>query len=124
MYYSTDCQKSNWPEHRKICRAYPSRVVGGKTVRIDLRSFYPYLACLVDRNYMFPDKPYPGLLYKILNDVNPGAGLSKLPDESTSKLLDLGDRITDDFICNLISMGWWPTAISMEGVVEVVEESN
>lgn len=81
-----------------------SQPMQGKTDKIELTSFYPALACLVEKSHIHPAKPvHLALLHQIVNNPTPNCHPTTF-DGWTSKLLILGDQIssppgTED---------WWP----------------
>jgi hypothetical protein len=80
----------------------------GKTDKIELASFYPLLACLVEKSHIHPNKPvHSALVHQIVNSPNPDCYPVAF-DGWAGKPLILGDEISS-------SPGteeWWPTAIS------------
>lgn len=87
-------------------------MVTGKTDRIDIASFYPFLACIASACRTHSDIGiHPALSHKILNSPNPDTDELpvSLPNGASARLVLLGEKIS------LMSMGsreWWPTAVS------------
>ncbi|TDL22197.1 hypothetical protein BD410DRAFT_898469 [Rickenella mellea] len=97
-YCSVDCQNKDWKSHKPIC---------GKTDRIDLATFYPFLAALAEFHRLDKDRGvHIALTRRVLSDVNPGTNPCRLPDGSSAKVLILGDEV--EFDSN--SKVWWPQA--------------
>jgi hypothetical protein len=105
VYCSAECQKTDWPEHKAHC---------GKTDRIDVSSFYPFIACLVDENHMTSSGsllPYhPALTHQIINNPAPNSNVCVLPNGTSSNIVMLGDSIPLDNLMG--SDAWWPAAAS------------
>ncbi|KAI0074026.1 hypothetical protein K474DRAFT_1648638 [Panus rudis PR-1116 ss-1] len=103
VYCSVECLRNHWPEHKKEC---------GKTDRISLESFYPFLAYMWSSAHQHRSKPmHPALLHQIVNDVNPSAPTTHLPDGWEAKLVMIDDtspvRITGDNMRD-----WFPLSYS------------
>ncbi|KDQ62698.1 hypothetical protein JAAARDRAFT_468726 [Jaapia argillacea MUCL 33604] len=111
IYCSPNCQKADWTNHKLHC---------GKTEKIDLATFYPFLAGLSEQSHLNPNKPNPpALAHKILNSPNPYCPItpstylslppSKYSRDNASKFLLLGPEIHP-----ILGGGaeWWPTADS------------
>lgn len=80
----------------------------GKTDRIDLESFYPFLACLAEASRIHSKKPiHIAQTYTILN--SPTRPI-KFPDGSVANLVLLGEPISATADPEV----WWPTAPSAE----------
>ncbi|KAI4527991.1 hypothetical protein K525DRAFT_182324, partial [Schizophyllum commune Loenen D] len=85
IYCGEQCQSTDWPEHKRIC---------GKTDRISLTSFYPFLAMLAEISRVHPERPvHPAIAHEILNSPNPGVLPTGFADGSSAKLVMLGERI-------------------------------
>ncbi|KAJ6582815.1 hypothetical protein B0H10DRAFT_900269 [Mycena sp. CBHHK59/15] len=70
-------------------------VFAGKTDRIDLEAFYPFLACLAESGHVRADMPtHPALAHAIYNSPNPGSHPAQFPDGSAANLILLGDPIS------------------------------
>ena len=92
-----------------------SNHVAEQTVRLDLSTFYPFLAALAEMDNMNSAKPiHPALLHKVLNNVNPGTRPYELLDGSAAKLLVLGDEMPQRAIRDPNSMEWWPSAMTIK----------
>ena len=69
----------------------------GDTEKIDLGTFYPFLAILVDFGHQIakrqdnPHLNHPTLVHRIINDVNPGVPFTKFADGWEGILVELGD---------------------------------
>lgn len=84
--------------------------ITGKTDRIDLAIFYPFLGVLAEVAHTHPDKPlHQGVAHVIVNSPNPRQRSSILPDGSAAKLILLGDPISRSEF-NIKT--WWPSADS------------
>lgn len=83
----------------------------GKTDRLDLGQYYPFIACMAQANQLHPDiPPHPALTHQILNTPSPGGGeLVDLPNGIGVKLVLLGDEITLEQVG---TNAWWPTGPS------------
>ena len=93
---------------------YKSRIaynrIAGKTDRIDLTTFYPFLALLAEVGHTHPDKPlHRALTRAIVNAPNPRQPTSKLPDGSAAKVVLLGRPIPES---EINTRKWWPSADS------------
>lgn len=81
--------------------------------RIDIATFYPLLACLVDLAHLASGIPiHPAYRHQIISDVNPGSHPCALPDGSAAKLVILG-RPFDESEHNPNDKTWWPDAHSL-----------
>lgn len=81
-----------------------------QTERIDLGTFWPflaYMAALCRMDSRLP--PHPALTHQIFNNPVPNKTAQVLPDGSSTNLVLLGDPIPMDRIG---SPEWWPTAMS------------
>lgn len=82
--------------------------ISGKTDKIDLASFYPLLACLVEKSHIHPDKPvHPALQHRIVSSPNPNCPPARF-EGWAGKPIILGDEIPPP----PGTAEWWPTAIS------------
>ncbi|KAF4617617.1 hypothetical protein D9613_006229 [Agrocybe pediades] len=101
-YCSSACQKADWSNHKGYC---------GKTDRIDLEQYYPFIACLSVVDHYHPAvPPHPALRHEIVNNPCPGGGdIVNLPDGTAVKLILLGDEIS---LQDMTSKAWWPSAPS------------
>ncbi|KAF9529473.1 hypothetical protein CPB83DRAFT_790071 [Crepidotus variabilis] len=110
LYCSEECQKKDWKAHKSNC---------GKTVRLDLETYYPFVAALQYTNHLLllhrPATLHPALERKILNSPNPGSteDILLLPDGSDegSRIILLGDKIEES---ERDTPTWWPTARSAQ----------
>ncbi|KAF9525473.1 hypothetical protein CPB83DRAFT_909085 [Crepidotus variabilis] len=103
LYCSTECQKDDWKRHKPEC---------GQTDRIELGTFYPLIAGVMQSCRLHNDAcQHPALLHKILSSPNPGSyeNIVSLPNGTTARLVLLGDRIDQT---EMASPKWWPTALS------------
>lgn len=94
----------------------------GRTVQLELSTFYPFLACMAEschRNTRKP--PHPALSHQVLNDVNPGSPVYRLPDGSSSRLLILGNELSQDSMRDPSSMEWYPAAGSLKGTSRLIK---
>lgn len=112
MWYVQSCY---WFERHVImcCTNGETDLTAGKTDRVDIQSFYPFLALLAQACHMHPDIiPHPALTHKILNSPNPGNGNPpvKLPNGICAKLLLLGEEFLMQSAAGLRE--WWPTGTS------------
>ncbi|KAJ7617523.1 hypothetical protein DFH06DRAFT_1107534 [Mycena polygramma] len=106
IYCSSTCQQADWPNHKSHC---------GKTDRIELEQFYPFLAYLAHTVHCHPAnlKPeHPALKHTIVNSPNPGSLATELPDGSFAKLVLLGDSLREP--SDLLTTKWWPSAMTAE----------
>ncbi|KIJ64408.1 hypothetical protein HYDPIDRAFT_89936 [Hydnomerulius pinastri MD-312] len=102
VYCSSGCQRKDWSAHKASC---------GKTERIDLGAFYPIFAITFDKFHAHQETGiHPALLHQIVNEPNPNAHPTQLPDGWEAKLIILGDEIRDKY--NIGSAEWWPKALS------------
>ncbi|KAF7299725.1 MYND-type domain-containing protein [Mycena chlorophos] len=99
IYCSPTCQKADWAAHKASC---------GKTDRLDLDAFYPFLACLVESAHT-RTPTHPGILQSILNAPNPGTRATRFPDGSAANLVVLGDPLTSPDEAG--SERWFPNAL-------------
>ncbi|CAL1708046.1 unnamed protein product [Somion occarium] len=101
-YCSQECQSQDWKDHKLGC---------GKTDRIDLEHFYPFLAWMYAYSHMTATKPiHPALQHKIINDVNPYVTPTQLPDGWEAKLVMIDDtQAPRPFLDH---MDWFPLAYS------------
>lgn len=90
-------------------QAHCSQCMQGKTDKIELASFYPLLACLVEKSHIHPDKPvHPAFLHQIVNNPNPNCPPVNFPfDDWAGKPVILGDQISSP----PGTEEWWPTTI-------------
>ncbi|KLO06638.1 hypothetical protein SCHPADRAFT_837803 [Schizopora paradoxa] len=108
-YCSPECQKSDWKRHKSEC---------GITEKIDLGTFYPFLAILVDFGHQIAQKPdhaglnHPALMHQIINDVNPGAPFTEFANGWEGIPVELGDPIPRMGKI-LDTKDWWPKAKNM-----------
>ncbi|KDR82956.1 hypothetical protein GALMADRAFT_238657 [Galerina marginata CBS 339.88] len=97
-YCSSDCQKIDWKSHKVYC---------GKTDRVDLQTYYPFLAVIASMCHLDPDDLHPALTHKIVNTPHPNGGdIVDLPNGSSAKLVLLGEPIP---LTAIHSREWWPT---------------
>jgi hypothetical protein len=103
IYCSAACQSSLWPHHKRQCKL---------TDRIDLATFYPFLAGLADCSHLFYNvKPmHQAVTHQIINSPNPYTSATVLSKELAAKAIVLGDPIRVPF--EISSKKWWPTASS------------
>lgn len=60
IYCSTELQTEDWPAHKLQC---------GTTEKVDLSSFFPFLAVLIESCRIHPSKPLrPALLRQLVNN--------------------------------------------------------
>lgn len=86
-----------------------SQPMQGKTDKIDLTSFYPLLACLVEKSHNHPAKPvHLALLHQIVNNPTPDCHPTSF-DGWVSKLVILDDQISS----SPGTENWWPAANPM-----------
>ncbi|KAF7987049.1 hypothetical protein HWV62_181 [Athelia sp. TMB] len=98
IYCSAQCQTADWPSHKPIC---------GKTDKIDLASFYPFLACLVEASHLQGDKNVPpALSHQIVNNPHPTLPPTEFPDGWAGRPVILGNPLTTP----PGSDEWWPSA--------------
>nr|GAT49311.1 predicted protein [Mycena chlorophos] len=100
IYCSPTCQKDDWAAHKASC---------GKTDRLDLDTFYPFLACLVESAHTLTPT-HPALLQSILNAPNPGTRATRFPDGSAANLVVLGDPLANPNEAG--SERWFPNALN------------
>jgi len=97
-YCSRECQKLDWNRHKPEC---------GNTDKIELSTFYPFLAILVDFGHQSASLKYPALTHRIVNDAR----------QTTSSggwdavLLELGYRSARAPEGPVLrTKDWWPKA--------------
>ncbi|EDR13138.1 uncharacterized protein LACBIDRAFT_308645 [Laccaria bicolor S238N-H82] len=105
IYCSKECQQTDWKAHKVSCGGYIVYIqcptshsrscTLGKTHRIDLNAFYPFLACLSELNHLHAQKPtHNALRHKIINSPNPDSDeIIDCPDGTTALLIHLGEEI-------------------------------
>ncbi|KAJ2924609.1 hypothetical protein H1R20_g12480, partial [Candolleomyces eurysporus] len=104
-YCGPDCQKRDWKTHKRSC---------GETDRIELGSFYPLIAFIMELQRNDPFKPsHRALGHQIVNSPNPWdeESVVRLPDGSASRLIILGDEMLFPTM-GPAPQDWWPTALS------------
>lgn len=102
-YCDAQCQKKDWKKHKPNC---------GDTDRIDLKSFYPLIAALMEYHRQDPSRPvHPALRHEIVSSPNPGAHPCAFPDGSSALLVFLGAPMPQ---ARALSQPgeWWPSAIN------------
>src|SRR5882724_10177874 len=83
----------------------------GPCDRIDLSTFYPILATLVECAHLSPWKPQnPALHHVILNNPSPDTDSSILPDGWMANIVELGDLLNRS--APDADRKWWPRAPS------------
>ncbi|KAF8515639.1 hypothetical protein JB92DRAFT_3154498 [Gautieria morchelliformis] len=97
-YCSVECQKQDWKAHRPSC----------KTDRIDLTSYYPVLACIIETTHMRVNEVHPALRHKVINSPNPDTPPGLLADGSTARIVKLGAPVDESEWRPDVSH-WWPT---------------
>ncbi|KAF8956506.1 hypothetical protein BDZ97DRAFT_1851217 [Flammula alnicola] len=102
LYCSTECQKKDWKAHKSSC---------GNTDRIDIQSYYSFMASIAYISHMHPEAMrHPALTHKIINSPNPNSGeIIRLPDGVSAKLILLGGKLAPG---TLGSAAWWPSALT------------
>ncbi|KAF7314647.1 MYND-type domain-containing protein [Mycena kentingensis (nom. inval.)] len=101
-YCSPKCQKDDWPDHKPVC---------GKTDKLGLDKFYPFIACMAGAAHMHNAKPaHPALRRVIVNRPNPGTRPVGFPDGSAANLVILGEPLRDQ--SEMGSATWWPGALT------------
>ncbi|KAI0050361.1 hypothetical protein FA95DRAFT_1514086 [Auriscalpium vulgare] len=101
-YCSKTCQKEHWPQHKLVC---------GKTTRIDIALFYPFLACLVEISHYHPDTPlHPAHLHTIINLPIPViSDVTSLPSGRKAIVVKLGESIPFEEAMPH-NPAWWRTS--------------
>jgi hypothetical protein len=83
------------------------------TIRIELQTYYPFLACIAQYHHYDIGTEYlhPALKHKIVNSPNPwNAGqIAQLPNGDQAKLVILGNKLKD-WEQKFAKEEWWPTA--------------
>ena len=84
--------------------------VTGKNERIDLATFYPFLALLADLFHCGDYKSmHPALMQPVINNPSPSSPPEVLPDGSAARLVVLGPDANP--LKLLLDRGsWWPSA--------------
>ncbi|KAF7314635.1 hypothetical protein MKEN_00937200 [Mycena kentingensis (nom. inval.)] len=89
------------------------KVLAGTTDKLDLESFYPFLAYIAAHAHNHEQKPkHPALLHTIHNAPNPDVPPVGLPDGSAARLVVLGDPIQADSGGMSHLRHWFPQAAS------------
>ncbi|KAJ6584016.1 hypothetical protein DFH09DRAFT_1144050 [Mycena vulgaris] len=107
----------DWPTHKAICGTVSAASIisidnlcAGKTDRIELETYYPFLAYMAEAAHLSPSKPlHPAVSHAIVNSPNPGSAPAEFPDGSAAKLVMLGDPLD---LTEIGSAKWWPTAMT------------
>ncbi|KIM40890.1 hypothetical protein M413DRAFT_445663 [Hebeloma cylindrosporum] len=103
IYCSSACQKEDWTTHKPSC---------GLTDKIDLESYYGFLATVAHSCRIHPDIQRPALTHQIINCPRPDAGdVVTFPDGSGAKIVLLGQPIPPTA---LLTKLWWPEMPSVE----------
>ncbi|KAF8955956.1 hypothetical protein BDZ97DRAFT_1672536 [Flammula alnicola] len=98
QYCSPECQKRDWKTHKVRC---------GTNDRIDLQSYYPFIASIAHVSHIHPDIRHPALNHQIVNSPNPNSGdVVEFPNGVSAKLVILGKEVLPTSVG---SMEWWPT---------------
>ncbi|KAI0312999.1 hypothetical protein OF83DRAFT_1066291 [Amylostereum chailletii] len=100
-YCSADCQREDRRLHKSTCVPTP---------HVDLTSFYPLLALLVDISHGHPSKPYHHAFDKsIVNDPRPGSNPVYFDDgwEANPVILMSKGRLPRPLLPSSLSQ-WWP----------------
>ncbi|KAF7298781.1 MYND-type domain-containing protein [Mycena indigotica] len=101
-YCSPTCQKEDWPVHKTAC---------GKTDKLQLDVFYPFIAALADSAHVHNAKPqHPALRRVIINAPNPDTRPVGFPDGSAARLVMLGEKLEHDSLIG--SRTWFPMALT------------
>ncbi|KAF9564127.1 hypothetical protein CPC08DRAFT_685507 [Agrocybe pediades] len=105
-YCSSECQKTDWKDrHKAWC---------GKTDRVAIERYYPFLACIAYVNHCHPDIPlHPALLHQIINDPGPNnsSEIVEFPNGNSAKLVLLGTEIP---VHQLNPETWWPAGRTLQ----------
>ncbi|KAA1474663.1 hypothetical protein DENSPDRAFT_341405 [Dentipellis sp. KUC8613] len=101
-YCSLSCSKDFWKTHKAFC---------GETDRIEISTFYPLLACLVDISHDHVLKPiHKAFTLTVMNDPTPGSYPMEFRDgwEAVPVILGLPARPAQRPVP--IDHSWWPAA--------------